>query len=225
MTRYKNIVTLLAVALMLLTTAAKATAQSITAYTGVPFTFEVNIPDVTEENITWEIYNDFAAINLAVIPGNCPAADGYFVGGDNTGSSVDIIWETPGTYLVKVKAVNSCPTDNMKFYLVTVLQSLPVATIIEPGVICEGEPAVLVVELTGDAPWSLVLFDGVNYVTYDNILTSPFTIIINPGPATNTSYTITQVSNIDGINDEPSNTVSLIVNPRPVNTHIYQYTP
>ena len=223
MKRYKHIVKTLAVALLVLLSVAFAKGQGITVYTGQPFTFTVDVQFAQEDNITWEIYDDFIGINMAVVPGNCPVTSGEFVGGDNTGSSVDIIWYVPGTYIVKVRAVNDCPTDNMKFYLVTVEQSLPVATIDEPGVICEGDPGYLVVNLTGTAPWSLVLYDGVNYTTYDNILVSPF--IIPVSPTTTTTYTITEVTNIDGTNIEPSNSVILIVNPRPTNGTIYQYGP
>ena len=223
MTWYKHIIRLIAVAVVLLWTAASATAQGIIAYAGQPFTFTVDVQFAQEDNITWEIYDNFTGINMAVVSGNCPATSGEFTGGDNTGSSVDIIWYIPGTYMVKVRAVNDCPTDNMKFFKVEVVQSLPVATILEPDTICEGSQGLLVIELTGTAPWSLILFDGVNYVTYDSILTSPF--IIPVSPTTTTTYTITEVSNIDGTNTTPSNLVTLVVKPRPVNTIIYQYNP
>ena len=208
--------------MLLLFSAVTARGQGIIAYTGQPMEFTVDVQFAQEENITWEIYDDFVGINMAVVPGNCPPASGDFVAG-NTGSSVQIIWYVPGVYMVKVRAVNDCPTDNMKFYLIEVLQSLPVATLLDPGMICEGDTGYLVVELTGEAPWSLVLFDGVNYTTYDNILAQPFTIPVSP--TTTTTYTVTEVTNIDGTNLEPSNSVTLIVNPRPVNGPIYQYVP
>lgn len=219
----KHIIRLITVAFVLLLTAANATAQTITAYTGQPFTFTVDVQVAQEDNITWEIYDNFTGINMAVVPGNCPATSGEFVGGDNTGSSVDIVWYIPGTYIVKVKAVNDCPTDNMKFFKVEVVQSLPVATIIEPDTICEGSQGLLVIDLTGDAPWSIVLFDGVTYTTYDNIPATPFTVPVSP--TSTTTYTVTEVSNIDGTNTTPSNSVTLVVKPKPVNTIIYQYNP
>ena len=223
MIRFKNIVTSLAIALMLLVGASVASAQTITAYTDQPFTFTVDVQFAQEDHITWEIYDNFTGINMAVVPGNCPVTSGEFVGGDNTGSSVDIVWYVPGIYLVKVRAVNDCPTDNMKFYKVEVVESLPVATILEPDTICEGSQGLLVIDLTGNAPWSLVLFDGVNYTTYDNIPATPFTVPVSP--TSTTTYTVTEVSNIDGTNTTPSNSVTLIVKPKPVNTIIYQYNP
>ncbi|HLO91177.1 MAG TPA: hypothetical protein VK172_08440 [Lentimicrobium sp.] len=226
MKRFKHIVFILTIAFTLLG-GAGLRAQGITVFAEQPFTFTVDVQTAQEDNITWEIYDNFIGINMAVVPGNCPIpASAEFVAGDNTGSSVDIVWHVPGTYIVKVRAVNDCPTDNMKFYLVTVLEAMPVATIQEPAVICEGDDGTLVIDLDGDAPFSIVLHDETadTYTTYNNITTTPFVITVNP--TVTTIYTITQVTDIDGtVNTTPSNSVTLIVNPRPVNGNIYQYTP
>lgn len=227
MNAVKHILFWLLAGTLLMLSASRASAQGITVFAEQPFTFTVEVITAQEDSITWEIYSDFAGINMAAIPGNCPIpASAEFVGNDNTGSSVDILWHVPGTYIVKVRAVNDCPTDNMKFYLVTVLEALPVAVIQEPGMICEGDNGTLVIDLDGDAPFSIILHDETadTYTTYDNITTTPFVITVNPTVTTN--YTITQVTDIDGtVNTTPSNTVTLIVNPRPLNGVIYQYTP
>lgn len=228
MTWYKHIVISLTVAIALLVGASMASAQNITAYTGVPFTFTVDVQTAQEDNIVWEIYDNYTGINLAVVPGNCPITSGEFVGGDNTGSSVDIIWYIPGIYLVKVHATNDCPTDNMEVYLIEVLQSLPEANLDDPGVICEGDTTSLVINLTGDAPWTNLVLkiedaNGVSFVTYPTITATPF--IINVNPTITTTYTVTELTNIDGTNFAPSNSVTLIVNPRPLNSPIYQYVP
>lgn len=227
MVKLKHIFFWLIATTLLLLGASRASAQGITVFAEQPFTFTVDVDTAQEQNITWEIYNDFAGINLAVIPGNCPIpASAEFVGGVNTGSSVNIVWHVPGVYLVKIYAVSDCPTDNMEVYLVTVEEALPVATIQEPGMICEGDNGTLVIDLEGDAPFSLVLHDETadTYTTYNNITDNPYIIIVNP--TVTTTYTITQVTDMDGtVNNNPSNTVTLIVNPRPVNGIIYQYTP
>lgn len=223
----KHILLWLLAATLLMLGASRASAQGITVFAEQPFTFTVDVQTAQEDNITWEIYDNFMGINMAVVPGNCPIpASAEFVGGDNTGSSIDIIWHVPGTYIVKVRAVNDCPSDNMKFFLITVIEALPVATIQEPGAICEGDNGTLVIDLDGDAPFSIILHDETadTYTQYDNILTTPFVITVNP--TVTTTYTITQVTDIDGtVNTNPSNTVTLIVNPRPINGQIYQYTP
>jgi hypothetical protein len=61
----------------------------------------------------WELYNDVDNINLAIVPGNCPPTDAYFVGGVNTGDSVEVMCLQPGTYFIKVTATDTC-TNNIK---------------------------------------------------------------------------------------------------------------
>lgn len=227
MTKLKHILFWLLAGTLLMLSASRASAQGITVFAEQPFTFTVNVQTAQEDSIKWEIYDNFNGIDLIAIPGNCPIpASAEFVGNDNTGSSVGIVWHVPGTYLVKIRAVNDCPTDNMQVYLVTVLEALPVAVIQEPGMICEGDIGTLVIDLDGDAPFSIILHDETadTYTQYDNILTTPFVITVNP--TVTTTYTITQVTDMDGtVNTTPSNTVILIVNPRPLNGNIYQYNP
>lgn len=200
---------------MLVLTGAAASAQSVTVYAGDPFTFSVE--DVPGDSYSWEVYEDFAGVNMAAVPGSTSTT--YFPSG-NTGPSVDIVFPTSGMYIVKVRAVNQCPTDNVEFYLVEVLEPLPVATILEPGEICEGDPLVLEIEFTGTAPWEFDLFDGVNTTTYTADVT-PYAVVVIPAPTSTTTYTVTRVANTDGENTAPSNSVTVIVHPRPTASPIY----
>ena len=200
---------------MLVFGGAAASAQSLTVYAGDPFTFSVE--DVPGDSYSWEVYEDYAGVNMAAVPGITSTT--YFPSG-NTGPAVDIVFPIPGMYIVKVRAVNGCPTDNMKFYLVEVLEALPVATILEPGEICEGDQLVLEIEFTGTAPWEFDLFDGVNTTTYNAGVTPYYTVVL-PTPTSTTTYTVTRVANTDGENTEPSNSVTVIVHPRPIASPIY----
>ncbi len=228
MTAFKHILRLLTVALGLLLTGATASAQSVTVYAGQTFTFEVDVQFAAEENITWEIYDNYAGINMAVVPGNCPPTSAFFPAG-NTGSSVDITWLVPGWYIVKIEAVNDCPTNNMKFWLVEVLPALPTASlVVNPDVVCHGDEADLIITFTGDAPWSFTLEanDGVNppvTTTYTDIADNPYVIVISPDYTT--TYTVTSITDANGTNNDPSNVVTLTVKPRPVGSPIYQYDP
>ncbi len=228
MTAFKHILRLMAVAMMLLLTGASASAQSVTVYAGQTFTFTVDVQFAQEENITYEIYDDFAGINLAVVPGNCPVTSAFFPSG-NSGSSVDITWLVPGMYLVKVEAVNDCPTNNMKFWLVEVLPALPTASlVVNPDEVCRGDEADLLITFTGEAPWSFVLEanDGINppvTTTYNGITDNPFVIVISP--TRTTTYTVLSVTDANGTNPDPSNSVILTVKPRPDGSPIYQYEP
>jgi len=230
MLRLKHIIFWITLAIGLVVTGAGASGQNITVYAEEPMTFTVNVNTAQEDNIIWEIYSDYTGINLAAVPGNCPIpASAEFIGGDNTGSSIGIVWHVPGIYLVKVRAINDCPTDNMEVYLIEVLESLPTAVIEPPGVICEGDDGTLTLTLDGDLPFTIQLTadDGINpptVTTYTNVVDNPFIITVNP--TVTTTYTITQVIDVDGtVNNNPSDSVTLIVNPRPTNTVIYQYTP
>lgn len=227
MTAFKHILRLLTVALGLLLTAASASAQSVTVYAGQTFTFEVDVQFAAEENITYEIYDNYAGINMAVVPGNCPPTSAFFPAG-NTGSSVDITWLVPGMYIVKIEAVNDCPTNNMKFWLVEVLPALPTATlVVNPEEVCHGDEADLIITFTGDAPWSFTLeaTTGANTVTttYTDITDNPYVIVISPDYTT--TYTVTTITDANGTNNEPSNVVTLTVKPRPGGSQIYQYDP
>lgn len=227
MTAFKHILRLLTVALGLLLTGATASAQSVIVYAGQTFTFEVDVQFAAEENITYEIYDNYAGINMAVVPGNCPLTSAFFPAG-NSGSSVDITWLVPGMYIVKIEAVNDCPTNNMKFWMVEVLPALPTATlVVNPDEVCHGDEADLIITFTGDAPWSFTLeaTTGANTVTttYTDITDSPYVIVISPDYTT--TYTVTTITDANGTNNEPSNVVTLTVKPRPGGGVIYQYDP
>ena len=229
MTAFKHILRLLTVALGLLLTGATASAQSLTVYAGQTFTFTVDVQVAAEENITYEIYDDYDGVNMAVVPGNCPVTSAFFPSG-NTGSSVDITWLEPGWYIVKIEAVNDCPTNNMKFWMVEVLPALPTASlVVNPDEVCRGDEADLIITFTGDAPpWSFTLEadDGVNppvTTTYTDITDNPYPIVISP--TRTTTYRVTILTDANGTNNEPSNSVTLTVKPRPVGSQIEQYDP
>ncbi len=230
MTAFKHILRLLTVAIGLLLTGAGASAQSVTVYAGQPFTFEVDVQVANEENITWEIYDDFEGVNMAVVSGNCPPEKYYFSPpNDSIGSEVTITWLTEGWYVVKVEAVNDCPTNNMKFYIVEVLPALPTATLVlDPEEICRGYEAELIITFSGEGPWDFILEadDGSNppvQTLYENNADNPLTIVVSP--SVTTTYTVVSVTNADGTNTEPSNIVSLTVKLPPGGGPIYQFEP
>jgi hypothetical protein len=84
--------------------------------------------------------------------------------------------------------------------------------------VCSGDSAILTVQLTGTAPWSIDISDGTQVYTYTNITTDTFSIPVSP--TVTTSYTVVKVSDAHGVNLNPSNTVTLVVKPRPVTSPI-----
>jgi hypothetical protein len=193
-----------------------------TVYTGQTTPIAVNpLPGVT---YTWELYNDVTGINFATDPGNCPASQAYFTAGQ-TGPSVSIMWLAQGTYFYKVKAVRGGCTMNLKVGKMVVLWEIPTATLEPPPPICVGDSVHLRVHLTGTAPWSITLTDGVNSFVFTNIMSTPFDLTVPISPVTTTTYWISQVSDANVTNTVPSPPVIQVVNPKPVNSKIYQYEP
>lgn len=230
MTVFKHILLLLTVAFGLLLTGAIASAQSVTVYVGQPVTFEVDVQVATEENITWEIYDDYDGVNMAEVHGNCPPEKFNFAPPNgSSGSEVTITWFVEGWYMVKIEAVNDCPTNNMKFYLVEVLPALPTATlVVNPEEICRGYEAELIITFSGEGSWDFILEadDGINppiTTTYTDIADNPYVIVISPGVTT--TYTVISVTNADGTNTEPSNVFTLTVKLPPGGGPIYQFEP
>lgn len=174
----------------------------------------------------WELYNDVEGLNLAVTPGNCPAAEAYFIGGVNTGDSVEVMWLVPGTYFFKVTGTDLC-TNNLKVGLMEVIESESYAEFLDPDAICPGDTAILTVEFSGaPGPWDITFTNGAMVWTIEGITENPYTFQLIPSPASQGSYPywITSVTNNYGItNNEPSDPVFLTVHPKPQTSSIFTY--
>lgn len=205
----------------LLLTMAPAMAQTNTVYAGQ--SSDLGVVPVSGTTYTWELYTNDVSINFAIVPGNCPATDAYF-NGSNIGSTVSVTWITPGVYYFKVTADNNNGCSNISLGMITVLNSLPAATLtLNPSEICKGDDVGLTVNLTGTGPWSFDLYDGTTTTTYTNVMTSPY--ILSLSPANTTTYTVTSVTDAYGTYTTPSNSVTVTVNLKPGSSRIYQYDP
>jgi len=211
---------LLLVAIPLLMAMAPAVAQT-SVYTGQAT--ELSVVAVPGDTYSWELYENVTGVNFATDPGNCPVSDAYFTGGINTGSVVNVTWLKAGTYFYKVTAKRSGCTSNLKVGKIVVIDATPTALLLEPPPVCSGDSAILTVQLTGTAPWGIDISDGTQVYTYTNITTDTFSIPVSP--TATTSYTVVKVSDAHGVNLNPSNTVTLVVKPRPVTSPIIQYGP
>ena len=204
---------LILVAIPVLLAVVSSTAQTgLVLYEGQ--TYELGVQQTPGYTYDWKIYDETTFTHEATI-------DEVEFLGPTTNPMVNVLWKKAGTYFYKIEVHNENGCMNLKFGKVTVLVSLPTATISPPNPICQGDTAQLTVTLTGQEPWNIILFDGVNSVSYTNITSSPF--LIQVSPLTNTTYQITQVTDANGTNTTPSLPVSLTIKPRPVGSHIYQY--
>jgi hypothetical protein len=209
------------VILPLMMALAPARAQD-TVYAGT--STWLSVIEVPGDTYVWELYDTVTGINFATDPGNCPPSKAFFISG-NTGDSVNVMWLAKGTYFYKVTAYRNNCTMNLKVGKMVVLWDPPTAIIATPSPICVGDSVRLTVSLTGTAPWSITLTDGVNSWVYSNIMTSPFDLTVPVIPLVTTTYWISEVSDLHVTNTDPSPPVIQVVNPKPVNSHIYQYGP
>lgn len=136
-------------------------------------------------------------------------------------ATVDVLWKKSGVYFYKIIIHSDQGCMNYRIGKATVQSSLPTAVIAAPNPICTGDSTQLQVTLTGLGPWSITLSDGSNTIVYDNITSSPAMLLVNPTSTTN--YQIMQVTDMNGTNSTPGLPVQLMVKPRPVSSHIYQY--
>jgi len=219
--RPKYIILRLLLAVMpLLMAMAPAVAQD-TVYEGQ--TKDLSVIPVAGDTYVWELYLDVSAINFATDPGNCPPARAYFTG-INTGPTVNVMWALPGIYFFKVTAYRGGCTMNLRVGKM-VVKPLPTAIIDPPPPICIGDSVHLTVQLTGTAPWSITLTDGTNSWVFNNIGSSPFNLTVPVIPLVTTTYWISEVTDLYITSTKPSPPVVQVVNPKPVNSQIYQYGP
>ena len=207
----------LAVLLLTLLALAPAMAQS-GVYKGE--TTPLAVVEVLGDSYIWELYSD-GTVNVAQVPGNCPVTSATFIGG-NIGSTVNVKWLKTGIYYFKVTIMD--PTGcskNISIGKMEVFENLPTASLTPPvpNGICLGQTAVLEVNLTGAGPWSLTYTDGTNSWTVNDIIDSKYQLRVSPKLQTN--YWITEVSDGNGKNTEPSAKVFIDVYPLPVISKIY----
>jgi hypothetical protein len=192
-------------------------------------TTELSVIQEGNNTYTWDLYSD-PTVDFATEDGNALSTEAFFVGGINTGSTVNVTWLEPGIYFFRVLAVDEedC-TNHVKVGIVEVLD-LPTAELsLDPLEICIGEPAVLTVTLTGVPAWGFTLqgedLDGNIIETFDpfeNILDTdnPVEIIVSPDQTT--IYRVVRVVDQNGENLDASESIQLTVHPLPENSQIYQ---
>jgi len=213
----------LAVLLLLLLALAPAMAQNV-VYQGE--TTQLGVDQKLGDTYEWELYKD-STVNFATVPGVTSASYAYIVGSSNT-PIINVEWKEPGEYFFKVTAKSSC-TNNLKIGKMKVLPSLPKAVIdINPIEICAGESAELIVTFSGKAPWGMRLQakykDGSTETSY-SVEASGNPLRIPVSPIITTEYTVIEVSNVYGVQKDPSNFVKLTVHPLPQKTPIYLKKP
>lgn len=229
MLKPKYILRLMMVAVMLLLAVAPAMAQMNSVYKGQ--TSALSVVEVPGDTYEWELYNDAAQVNFAADAGNCPQTDAIFMGGINTGSSVQVTWLKPGVYYYKVTAQRAGCAMNMKVGRIEVKQqwSGAVLSLTQPST-CVGQGVNVEAHLTGTAPWSITYRvtspEGITQdIAINNITQNIAQIPFNPTKAGTYTFEVISVTDANNTNNTPSNTITLTVNAKPGSSRIYQYDP
>lgn len=100
---------------------------------------------------------------------------------------------------------SSIEPNNLEIYT-----DLPTATLAGPQQICGGETVELGVLLTGKSPWSFDLFDGTGTISYTGISTDSFLIEVTP--VQTTTYQITSLTDVNGVVNINSPSLTITVN-------------
>jgi gliding motility-associated-like protein len=106
-----------------------------------------------------------------------------------------------------------CSTAVDKDTLNLDIKPLPTAILSGAGTVCEGEPVLMSVILTGTAPWSITLTNHLETISFNQIMSSPFEFSINP--TISSSYSLTAVEDAFCSGTQMSGEVYVKVNPKP----------
>jgi len=125
--------------------------------------------------------------------------------GDKAAGFVDLILTVNGT----AECIDETDSDTVH----VTYQPLPTAQLAGWDTICEGDTAYLPLHLTGHAPWTIQLFDGITTTTITGIDTAFYLVPVTP--ETTVSYTITGVSDLYCTGEEFTGGSIVVVNPTP----------
>lgn len=206
-----------------------STNQSITVSTAGTYSVVVTDPITMCQN-TDSITVLFSPVvtvelgaNINLCTGSAALLDaGYTIGGTYSwfeaanptivlGTSQTFSATAAGTYHVVV--TNTCLSTATDFVTVTLIP-IPTAVISGTASICEGQSGTLAVNLTGVAPWNVVVFDGNNSVNHNGINTSSVEFTVHP--ITNTTYTVSTVTDANGCSNVGTGSAVIVVNAAPI---------
>lgn len=113
----------------------------------------------------------------------------------------------------KSTGITPCQLQSSKDTLLLTIYPLPTASLSGGGTLCEGEPALLNVALTGTPPWTITYSNGNQSFTVNGILSSPYQWAVSP--SSTTTYTLLGVHDANCTGYVLSGSVSVDVNPLP----------
>lgn len=129
---------------------------------------------------------------------------------NGTDTAITIVWSSAynGMAYVRVCGMNNTGIGPQSDSLIVMISEAPTATISGNETICPGGEATLIVDLTGTAPWSLVI-DNEPYTAN----TTPWSF--NVSPAMSTIYTISSVVDAGGCTNTGTGSAQVDILPLP----------
>jgi gliding motility-associated-like protein len=123
------------------------------------------------------------------------------------------------TYALKSVTDNNCsksfdPSLAINRALVTV-NAIPTVTMSGNNTICEGTSTNLTFNLTGKAPWQITYTVGGVEQVIPDIMSSPYVLAVNP--VITTTYSLVQLRDANGCEQDVSGSVLVTVKPKPGN--------
>jgi hypothetical protein len=194
-------------------------AQVTTVYPGETLDLAIE-EEPAGSTYLWDVYCDLT-VNFAQVDGDCPAGTYNFAGGVNDEAATQVVFNTPGEYMIKIEVWDpvAC-TNNMKFIRIDVEEALP-EVVLEGDSVCIGDPAVLTFRFTGEAPWSGTYTDGTDtwpFTSDENTLE----VVIPTNEVGTFEYQVTELTDAYGTNTTPSEKTKITVYPNPNISRIYQ---
>ena len=194
---------------------------------------QLEVEQKSGDTYEWELFDD-GKVNFATTHGVTSSAGYAIFIGANTGPEIKVQWLKAGVYFFKITAcdANGC-ASNLKIGTMKVIPSIPSATLkVTPEEKCnDGGFAKLEITFSGPGPWGMVLkisdlvSGRVTSEVYSAVSETDNPKIIAIGPDSTTKYTVIEVSNEHGVQNDPSNSVTLTVHPLPQKTPIYLKQP
>jgi len=220
--------------LLAVLTVTSVTAQVTTVYPGETIDLAIE-EEPAGSTYKWDVYCDLT-VNFAQVDGACPAGTYSFTGGIDNQAAVQLVFNTPGEYMIKIEVWDPVMcTNNMKFIRLDVEESLPEAELnLDPDEICVDEPSVLTVTLTiGEVPWYFIIHGFDEDDNLIDIIESPEEGIttnshdVTVMPTKTTIYRLVEIRDKNGEqiykegDPEAPEGVTLTVHPLPNQSRIY----
>ncbi len=166
------------------------------------------------QNSSNSVYTTTGSLNANLYQWSISPSSAASISGTTTSATFDWNNTFVGIAKISVFAINSCGNSPVSDSLTVTITALPTAdfqNIVDS--ICSGTSDTLKINLTGNAPWSIVYNDGNSNLNINSIIATPYLLIVNPTIAT--TYKLISVTDANWTNNQ-NDTAKVIIRSLPV---------